>query len=454
MSIRPPTGGIEAVSAALLAMNRQLEVREVLQTIVASARELLGAEYAALGVPDDHGGFAQFVVDGVSDAQWKAIGPLPRQHGVLAAMLHEATPQRLSDVRAFESFAGWPRAHPVMTDFIGMPVADGEEILGAIFLANKRRAGVADLAPGGRREPGALGVPDAEAEPGPEGEAEARREPGPEGESEAEREPGPQRTPGAAGEPAGTAADAGASAARPATEGFTQQDEDLLRILADHAAIALTNARLYERSRELTLAGERARIAHELHDAVSQKLFSLRLTAQAAAALVDHAPARAKEEIRQVAALAAEAADELRAVVVELRPAALEDDGLVATLRTQAEVLNRVHAAAVTFHAHQVRALPAAQEEAVLRVAQEALHNALRHARADTVDVTLEGHGKGVRLRVSDDGRGFDPAGVRRAGRHLGLVSMRDRAGGVGGRLGVRSEPGKGTVIEMEVPGG
>ncbi|CAG6394035.1 GAF domain-containing sensor histidine kinase [Streptomyces cocklensis] len=384
MSSRPAKGGIEAVSAAVLAMNRRLEVREVLQTIVASARELLAAEYAALGVPDDHGGFAQFVVDGVSDEEWKAIGPLPRQHGILAAMLHEATPQRLDDVRDFASFAGWPRLHPVMKAFIGMPVMDGDDILGALFLANKQ--------------------------------CPVR----PEGDS----------------------------------RGFTQDDEDLLRILADHAAIALTNARLYERSRELTLAGERARIAHELHDAVSQKLFSLRLTAQAAAALVDTDPARAKGQLREVAGLAAEAADELRAVVVELRPAALDDDGLVATLRTQAEVLNRVHSAGVTFRARDVRALPASQEEALLRVAQEAMHNALRHAHATAVTVTLEGRGKGASLRVSDDGRGFDPESVRRAGRHLGLVSMRDRAGGVGGALTVQSAPGKGTVIELEVPGG
>lgn len=383
MPIRPPRGGIEAVSAAVLAMSRQLEVREVLQTIVASARELLGAEYAALGVPDDHGGFAQFVVDGVSDEQWKAIGPLPRQHGILAAILHEATPQRLDDVRDFESFAGWPRAHPVMKDFIGMPIFDGDAILGALFLANKHCV----------KQPEGVG-------------------------------------------------------------GFTQEDENLLRLLADHAAIALTNARLHERSRELTLAGERARIAHELHDAVSQKLFSLRLTAQAAAALVDTDPARAKDELKQVAALAAEAADELRAVVVELRPAALDEDGLVATLRTQADVLDRVHSAGVTFTGFRVRALPAAQEEALLRVAQEAMHNALRHAEAGAVTVTLEGRGRGARLRIRDDGRGFDPSAVRRAGRHLGLVSMRDRADAVGGSLTVQSEPGKGTVIEMEVPGG
>ncbi|MFD9815752.1 GAF domain-containing sensor histidine kinase [Streptomyces sp. NPDC059080] len=377
-----PGAGIPAVSSAILAMSRHLEVRDVLKTIVASARELLDAEYAALGVPDDHGGFAQFVVDGVSEEQWKAIGPLPRQHGILAAMLHHATPERLADVREDPRFGGWPAAHPDMSDFLGLPVADGDEILGALFLANKRCP-----------------------------------------------------------KPAGGC-------------GFTAEDERLLGILAQHAAIALTNARLYERSRELTIAGERARLAHELHDAVAQKLFSLRLTAQAATALVDRDPDRAKCELHQVAALAAEAADELRAAVVELRPAALDEDGLTATLRSQAQVLDRAHSARVTFGAQGVRALPSSQEEALLRVAQEALHNALRHSGAGHVEVTLTRHGQGALLRVADDGCGFDTGAVRTAGRHLGLVSMRDRANGVGGALTVKSEPGQGTAVEMEVPGG
>ncbi|MBY8887511.1 GAF domain-containing sensor histidine kinase [Streptomyces sp. PTM05] len=382
MSTRSTRDQIAAVSSAVLAMSRHREVHDVLQTIVASARELLDARYAALGVPDDHGGFAQFVVDGVSERQWKEIGPLPRQHGILAVMLREATPQRLADVREDPRFEGWPRTHPELSDFLGVPIVDDDEVLGAIFLANKNC-------------------------PKPQGGC-----------------------------------------------GFTEDDEELLRILAAHAALALTNARLHERSRELTIAGERARIAHGLHDAVAQKLFSLRLTAQAAATLVDRDPARAKGELREVARLAAEAADELRAVVVELRPAALDEDGLTATLRDQVEVLDRAHAARIAFTAHAVRALPAQQEEALLRVAQEALHNALRHSGATGVDVRLEGRGRGAVLRVRDDGRGFDASRVRRAGRHLGLVSMRDRAAGVGGRLTVDSAPGEGTLIEMEVPGG
>ncbi|WP_246561203.1 GAF domain-containing sensor histidine kinase [Kitasatospora kifunensis] len=357
-------------------MSGHLEVREVLRRITASARSLLGAEYAALGVPDDHGGFAQFVVDGVTDEQWKAIGPLPRQHGVLATMLHEMAPTRLTDVRKAPAFGGWPGAHPEMTDFLGMPIPDGEEILGAIFLANK-------------------------------------------------------------------------------DGGFTAHDERLLRILAAHASIALANARLYERSRELTLAGERARIAHDLHDAVSQKLFSLRLTAKAAAKLLDRDPERARTELAEVARLAAEAADELRAVVVELRPAALDEDGLVATLASQVQVLDRAHTASVEFASDGgVRTLPPAQEAAVLRIAQEALHNALRHADAAKVAVTLRGTAtRGAVLKITDDGRGFDPGAVQRAGRHLGLVSMRDRAQSVGGHLTLTSAAGLGTVVELEVPG-
>lgn len=131
-----PRTGLAAVSSALLAMNRTLEVRDVLRTIVRSARDLLGARYAALGVPDGDGGFAQFIVEGVSEQEWRAIGPLPRQHGVLAAMLHDATPVRLADVRQDPRFEGWPEAHPEMSHFLGMPVADGEEVLGALFLAH------------------------------------------------------------------------------------------------------------------------------------------------------------------------------------------------------------------------------------------------------------------------------------------------------------------------------
>jgi signal transduction histidine kinase len=364
---------LQAVSSAVLAVTRHLSVREVLQVIVRSARALLDARYAALGVPDDDGSFAEFVAEGITDKQWDAIGPLPRQHGMLAAMLQDADPVRLPDIRQDPRFGWWPSAHPVLKDFIGVPIRDADQVLGIIFLSNKR-------APGG----------------------------------------------------------------------FTQEDQDLLTLFAAHAAIALTNARLYERGRELTIVEERNRMARELHDAVTQKLFSLRLTAQAAASLVTSDPERAMSEIDRVQRLAGEALAELRAVIVELRPADLDRHGLAETLRKHVGLLDRLNPVTISFAADPLCDLPPATEVAVLRVAQEALHNALRHANASSIEVRLETTGSCLRLAVRDDGDGFGTEPPTSHG--LGLLSMRDRAEAAGGSLLVSSCPGRGTTVLLEVP--
>jgi signal transduction histidine kinase len=361
----------EALSAAVLAVSRHLSVREVLQTIVTAARELLNCEYAALGVPDDQGGFAEFVVDGVSDEQWERIGPLPRQHGLLGAMLHDRKPERLPDLRKDPRFGWWPAAHPGLKDFLGMPITDGTEILGALYLANRR-----------------------------DGE-------------------------------------------------FTDADERLLGVLAAHAAIALTNARLYEHSRELTLLEERQRVARELHDAVAQKLFSLRLLTEAAAALVRRDPARAEAELAEIKRLAGLATDELSQIVAELRPRELADSGLAETLRRRVELLDRVHAASVHFVSSLQSRLPAKVEEVVLRVAEEALHNALRHSGASIIEVSLGNTADRVLCQVKDNGTGIDPAGQQ----GLGLASMRERAARVNGTLTLTSTPASGTTVSLVVPG-
>jgi signal transduction histidine kinase len=377
---REELGAARRLSAAVLAVSRQLDVPDVLQTIVDTARELVGAQYAALGVPDGAGSFAQFLVAGISDAQRAAIGPLPRQHGFLALMLREPGAQRVADIRADPRFRWWPAAHPELVAFLGAPIRGGDGVLGAIYLANK--AG-----------------------------------------------------------------------------GFTEADEELVGVLAAHAAIALTHARLYARSRELTIAEERARLAHDLHDAVAQRLFGLRLTVEAAGQLLRRDPAAARELLAEVSTLAREAAGELQAAVQELRPPSLVEDGLATTLRRQVQVLDRAHRAAggprLRYAEDHPPALPPAQQAVVLRVTQEALHNAARHARARTVTVTLAGDGAGgARLEVTDDGAGFDVAAALRAGGSLGLRSMRERAGSVRGTATVVSAPGKGTMVRLEVPGG
>ncbi len=138
------------VSQVVLSVNRQMCVRDVLQVIVRSARSLAGARYAALGVPGPNGSFAEFIVDGICDREWRAIGPLPRQHGMLAVLLREAQPLRLADIRADPRFEGWPPAHPELSGFLGVPVKDGEKVLAIIFVANKALAARRSCPPSAR----------------------------------------------------------------------------------------------------------------------------------------------------------------------------------------------------------------------------------------------------------------------------------------------------------------
>jgi signal transduction histidine kinase len=360
------------VSRAVLAVSRQMPVREVLQVIVDSARTLAAARYAALGVPDDRGSFGEFVVSGLTAAQQRAIGPMPRQHGMLAELLRGAKAERLPDITADSRFGGWlPQAHPSMGAFIGVPVVRGDEVLGIILAANKTTGGE-----------------------------------------------------------------------------FTAHDEELLSLFAAHAAIALTNARLYEDSRQLSVVEERARLARELHDAVSQKLFSIRAHARAASVLAERDGARAALAMSAVSELAGEAQAELRAVIEGLAPPAL--DGLVASLRRYADLAGRAHGVRVSVTERSVPPLDPVTEVALYRVAQEALHNALRHSGGKCVTVSVSGASRRIVLEVTDDGSGFDPSSAEGAG--LGLASMRQRATTAGGTVRVVSAPGRGTTVRLEAP--
>ena len=167
---------------------------------------------------------------------------------------------------------------------------------------------------------------------------------------------------------------------------FSDGDQALIELLAAHAAIAITNARLYEHSRELSMLSERNRLALELHDAVSQKLFSLVLTAEAAGTLLERERRRrgAARTSARLQELAREALEELRSLILELRPPELERDGLCGALRKHVEVLRRA-ARGCEIDARRRRRRrrsAAARDQEVLRIAQEALHNAVRHAGA------------------------------------------------------------------------
>jgi signal transduction histidine kinase len=370
------TAALQAMSDAVLAMASERSVEGVLQRIVESARALAGARYAALGVPDGEGAFAQFITTGMSEELIAAMGPLPRTHGMLGAMLETPEPYRTADIRQDPRFRGWwPREHPRMASFLGVPIVSRGGILGAFYLTDKE------------------GAPH-----------------------------------------------------------FSAEDQRLIEMLAAHAAIAIENARLYERSRELSAIEERNRLARDLHDSVVQKLFGIGLAAQSAATLLDRAPAEARTEVERLQELAADAVGELRSLVFQLRPAAIESEGLAAALAKHVEVLRRVHHLPIELDAGGSARVRPGVDEGVFRIAQEALHNALRHAGAGRLEVRLREDDGGLALRVRDDGVGFDPEDPARRARSLGLTSMEERAAALGGRLEIASRPGAGTTITLEVP--
>ena len=371
---------LAALSAAGRAITLGASLDRVLTELAEGARDLVGARYAAIGIPEPEGDqFARFVTVGMSDDLVARLGPLPRTHGLLDAMLTDPSPHRTDDIMRDPRFRGWwPSAHPLMHSFLGVPIVSAGDIIGAFYLTDKQ------------------------------------------------------------GAPA-----------------FTAGDEAAVVLLASHAAIAIEQARLFEDSRELALVQERSRLARELHDAMSQSLFSLQLAADTAARTLGDDPAGAAAQLEVVTSLASQVATELRAMVDGLRPADLERDGLAATLQAQLDLAGRARGVPVELDVGDLPDLPGDVEHQVLRVGQEAVANALRHADASCVRVHLGGDRPGwVVLRVEDDGRGFDPDARGLRARRLGLTSMHERAASIGGHLTIESTPGAGTVVEMRFPAG
>ena len=217
-----------ALSDVVLAMASEREVEPVLQRLVHAARELGGARYAALGVPDGEGAFSRFITSGMSEKTIEAMGPLPRTHGLLGAMLESPEPYRIDDIHTDPRFRGWwPSAHPDMRSFLGVPVVARGRVIGAVYLTDKIDA-----------------------------------------------------------------------------TSFSAEDERLIGLLAAHAAIAIENARLNERSRELSIVEERNRLARELHDNVTQRLFGVALAVESAGTLLERDAGAAAEELERVRELA------------------------------------------------------------------------------------------------------------------------------------------------------
>jgi PAS domain S-box-containing protein len=405
---------LAAVNAAIVAISSALEPTEVLQRIVDTARELIHAKYAALGVANEEGRIVQFVTAGITPEERAAIGPLPQGHGLLGVLIQEGKPLRIPDISKDPRHHGFPPNHPPMKSLLGVPILYHGKPVGDLYLTEKIGA-----------------------------------------------------------------------------EEFSQEDQDLLMLLANHAAVAITNARLYDEVRtardqlqawntalEATVAErtrqikcyskeltkrvlqaqeeERKRIARELHDETAQSLSTLLIILDLLKPRIPADDPQLQDGFERLRTLAKRTLDETRALSYDLRPTILDDVGLIAAIHWYATEHTKTFGVPVEIVAQEPpqKRLPPELELVLFRIVQEALTNSGKHAAAQQIRVTLVFENGMARLQVEDDGKGFDfteAAGPTRVS-GLGLYGMRERAELLGGTLTVSSVPGHGTRVTAYIP--
>lgn len=236
-----------------------------------------------------------------------------------------------------------------------------------------------------------------------------------------------------------------------ADQHFTKYVINLLTAISDQIGVAVENTRLYRQSRQLAVSEERRRLARDLHDAVTQSLYSLTLFAEAGQrALHDGKLADVSAHLTELEQTAHSALNEMRVLLHALRPLALETEGLLDAIQRRLDAVERKVGFKAYLIADHGLKLPPFVEQELYHIIQEALNNTLRHASAQTVSVHIQAADNVLTVKIIDDGVGFDYETVAKKG-GIGLESMHERARSLGGELRVISEVGAGVTIKIKI---
>ncbi|OXS54005.1 sensor histidine kinase [Cohnella sp. CIP 111063] len=214
--------------------------------------------------------------------------------------------------------------------------------------------------------------------------------------------------------------------------------------------LSTNNAELAAQARMSAVVEERQRLARELHDAVSQQLFAISMTATAVGRTMDHDFERARRQVELIEEMASAAQSEMRALLLHLRPVHLEGKRLAQAIPELVEEMKAKVPVDIAIDIEQDLPLNKGVENHLFRIVQEALSNTLRHSKATKMDIVLQRRGEAVRLGIRDNGIGFDTQVKKQAS--YGMTNMEERVNELGGSLNVASAPGKGTRIEIRVP--
>ncbi|MBN1934315.1 MAG: GAF domain-containing protein [Anaerolineae bacterium] len=232
---------------------------------------------------------------------------------------------------------------------------------------------------------------------------------------------------------------------------ISEDELSLLMAIGNQIGVAVENARLYEQAQQLAVVQERNRLARDLHDSVMQALYGVAMYAEAAVRQLELGQTEmTTDHLREIRNTAQESLREMRLLIFELRPPILKREGLAAALQARLESVEQRVGMQTRFQMDpEVQFAPEIEQD-LYRVAQEALNNTLKHARATRVDVNLRAVDSHLELEIVDDGVGFDPASISECG-GFGLRSMQERVTRLGGELTISSRPGQGTAIKVEV---
>jgi signal transduction histidine kinase len=357
---------------AILPVASDLSLPVVLERIVESARELVGAKYGALGVLAEDLTLAEFITVGIDPETVAAIGPPPEGHGVLGLLIWDPKPVRMDDIAQHSSSYGFPPNHPPMHSFLGAPVLVRGQVFGNLYLSEKQGA--------------------------------------------------PR---------------------------FSEHDEELVVGLATVAGVAIENARLHARVREVAVVEDRERIARDLHDTVIQQLYATGMSLTAALRLTE------KPDVAQRVKQSIDDLDRtmrsIRSTIFALEAGDRGTGGLRAdVLRLVSRSENALgFAPRLTFDGLVDTLVPEGIADHLLATLRETLSNVAKHAHASRVEVDIAVRDGSVVVRVSDDGVGLpDQPSVTGSG----LRNLTERAGALGGGFTAERKPDKGTVATWHVP--
>lgn len=231
---------------------------------------------------------------------------------------------------------------------------------------------------------------------------------------------------------------------------FNPEDVALLGSVADHIGVAVDNVNLHSKAQQLAIMEERERLARELHDSVTQSLYSLTLFAEASRELLERSDVpRVLEYLAEIGNTASQAFREMRLLLYELRPPLLAQEGLINAVRRRLSTVEGRTGVHAFINDDELPELPREIEEGLFRIAQEALNNTLKHSLASSVAVHINQVGPHIEMTITDNGRGFV---VDKANGGIGLSTMRERCDALDGEMNIVSRPGSGTIINVRIP--